>query len=97
MIEAAGIPETFFTVWHNVFERGALESGRVVSGSRRHERHRRHRHPARQGFRRHGHRHRRLGGEMRGLRELGADVPIDYTREDFAAVIKPKPAAAASM
>jgi NADPH2:quinone reductase len=27
LIEAAGIPETFFTVWHNVFERGALQSG----------------------------------------------------------------------
>ncbi len=27
MIEAAGIPETFFTVWHNVFERGALKPG----------------------------------------------------------------------
>jgi NADPH2:quinone reductase len=27
MTEAAGIPETFFTVWHNVFERGALKSG----------------------------------------------------------------------
>ncbi len=27
MIEAAGLPETFFTVWHNVFERGALKSG----------------------------------------------------------------------
>lgn len=26
-IEAAAIPETFFTVWHNVFERGALKSG----------------------------------------------------------------------
>ncbi|MET3646580.1 NAD(P)H-quinone oxidoreductase [Phyllobacterium ifriqiyense] len=26
-IEAAAIPETFFTVWHNVFERGALQSG----------------------------------------------------------------------
>ena len=24
---AAAIPETFFTVWHNVFERGALKSG----------------------------------------------------------------------
>lgn len=24
-IEAAGIPETFFTVWHNVFERGQLK------------------------------------------------------------------------
>ena len=27
MIEAAGLPETFFTVWHNVFERGGLKSG----------------------------------------------------------------------
>ena len=27
MIEAAALPETFFTVWHNVFERGALKAG----------------------------------------------------------------------
>jgi NADPH:quinone reductase len=27
MIEAAGLPETFFTVWHNVFERAGLRSG----------------------------------------------------------------------
>ncbi len=27
MIEAAAIPEGFFTVWHNVFERGGLKSG----------------------------------------------------------------------
>ncbi len=27
MIEAAGVPETFFTVWHNVFERAHLVSG----------------------------------------------------------------------
>jgi NADPH2:quinone reductase len=25
--QAAAVPETFFTVWHNVFERGALKSG----------------------------------------------------------------------
>ena len=25
--EAASVPETFFTVWHNVFQRGGLESG----------------------------------------------------------------------
>jgi NADPH2:quinone reductase len=25
--EAAGVPETFFTVWHNVFERGRLKAG----------------------------------------------------------------------
>ena len=27
MIEAAAVPETFFTVWTNVFERGRLEAG----------------------------------------------------------------------
>jgi len=27
MVEAAAIPETFFTVWHNVFERGQLTAG----------------------------------------------------------------------
>ena len=27
LVSAAAIPETFFTVWHNVFERGALKSG----------------------------------------------------------------------
>jgi NADPH:quinone reductase len=30
MIEAAGLPETFFTVWHNVFERGALKAGETL-------------------------------------------------------------------
>ncbi len=30
MVEAAGIPETFFTVWTNVFERGALKKGETV-------------------------------------------------------------------
>src|SRR5882757_8372104 len=27
VIEAAAVPETFFTVWHNVFERGSLKAG----------------------------------------------------------------------
>src|SRR5262249_61750377 len=26
-VKAAAMPETFFTVWHNVFERGALKPG----------------------------------------------------------------------
>ena len=30
MVEAAAIPETFFTVWHNVFERGALKAGEAM-------------------------------------------------------------------
>src|SRR5262249_13947518 len=29
LIEAAAIPETFFTVWHNVFERGACKRARL--------------------------------------------------------------------
>ena len=28
--EAAALPETFFTVWHNVFERGRLKAGEVL-------------------------------------------------------------------
>lgn len=30
MTEAAAVPETFFTVWHNVFERGALKPGETL-------------------------------------------------------------------
>jgi putative PIG3 family NAD(P)H quinone oxidoreductase len=30
MVEAAGMPETFFTVWTNVFERGQLEPGETL-------------------------------------------------------------------
>jgi NADPH2:quinone reductase len=30
MVDAAAIPETFFTVWHNVFERGGLKSGETL-------------------------------------------------------------------
>jgi NADPH2:quinone reductase len=29
-VEAAAVPETFFTVWHNVFERGGLKSGETL-------------------------------------------------------------------
>jgi len=30
MVEAAAMPETFFTVWHNVFERGKLAAGESI-------------------------------------------------------------------
>lgn len=30
MVEAAAMPETFFTVWHNVFERGDLKAGKSI-------------------------------------------------------------------
>lgn len=29
-VEAAAVPETFFTVWHNVFQRGRLEPGETL-------------------------------------------------------------------
>jgi putative PIG3 family NAD(P)H quinone oxidoreductase len=30
MVEGAAIPETFFTVWHNAFQRGGLKSGETL-------------------------------------------------------------------
>jgi NADPH:quinone reductase-like Zn-dependent oxidoreductase len=30
MIEAASLPETYFTVWGNVFVRGQLQAGETV-------------------------------------------------------------------
>jgi putative PIG3 family NAD(P)H quinone oxidoreductase len=30
VVEAAALPETFFTVWHNVFERGRLRAGETL-------------------------------------------------------------------
>jgi len=30
LVEAAAIPETFFTVWHNVFQRGGLKAGETL-------------------------------------------------------------------
>jgi putative PIG3 family NAD(P)H quinone oxidoreductase len=30
MVEAAAVPETFFTVWHNAFQRGGLKSGETL-------------------------------------------------------------------
>jgi putative PIG3 family NAD(P)H quinone oxidoreductase len=30
LVEAAGVPETFFTVWTNVFERGRLQAGETL-------------------------------------------------------------------
>lgn len=88
--EAAAIPETFFTVWHNVFERGALRSGEtfVVHGGT-------------SGIgvtaiqlaKAFGARVFATAGSTEkcaACLALGADVAIDYTREDFAAVIKDK-------
>ena len=58
-VEAASLPETFFTVWSNVFDRGRLQPGETLLVQGGSERHRRDRDPDGQGVRRDGDRHRR--------------------------------------
>ena len=88
MIEAAAIPETFFTVWHNVFERGALKAGETflvhggTSGIGV---------TAIQLAKAFGARVFATAGSAEkcaACLALGADLAIDYTTEDFADVIK---------
>ena len=67
LVEAAAIPETFFTVWTNVFERGRPAAGRVAAGPWRRERHRHHGDPAGRRLRRPGLRHGRQRREVRAL------------------------------
>ena len=68
-VEAASLPETFFTVWSNVFDRGRLQQGETLAGPGRHQRHRRHRDPDGQGVRREGDRDRRQRRQVRRVRE----------------------------
>ncbi len=86
--EAAAIPETFFTVWHNVFERGALKSGETLlvhggsSGIGT---------TAIQLAKSFGARVIVTAGSTKkcdACRRLGADVAINYKSEDFVAVVK---------
>ena len=88
LTRAAAVPETFFTVWHNVFERGALKSGESLlvhggtSGIGT---------TAIQLGRAFGARVFATAGSAEKCRvcdELGAFRSIDYSREDFVAVIK---------
>ena len=88
MIEAAAIPETFMTVWHNVFERGALKSGETLlvhggsSGIGT---------TAIQLAKHHGARVIVTAGteeKCAACRKLGADVAINYKTEDFVAATK---------
>ena len=85
---AAAIPETFFTVWHNVFERGALEAGESIlihggtSGIGV---------TAIQLAKAFGARVFTTAGSAEKCAacvSLGADRAIDYKHEDFAEVIK---------
>lgn len=88
MIEAAAIPETFFTVWHNVFERGALKAGErfVVHGGTSGIGT-----TAIQAAKALGaHVTATAGSDSKcdACRSLGADRAINYNTEDFAEIIK---------
>jgi putative PIG3 family NAD(P)H quinone oxidoreductase len=88
MIEAAAIPETFFTVWHNVFERGKLAAGETLLV-----------HGGSSGI---GTTAIQLGKafgarvivtagtaeKCDACRKLGADLAINYNSEDFVALSK---------
>jgi NADPH2:quinone reductase len=88
MIEAAAIPETFFTVWHNVFQRGALKSGEsllVHGGSSGIGT------AAIQLAKARGARVITTAGtadKCQACRRLGADVAVNYKEEDFVAATK---------
>jgi len=88
MVEAAAVPETFMTVWHNVFERGALKAGETLLV-----------HGGSSGI---GTTAIQLGQafgarvivtagsaeKCQACRKLGADVAINYKTEDFVALTK---------
>lgn len=86
--EAAAIPETFFTVWHNVFERGGLKKGETLlihggsSGIGT---------TAIQLAKAFGARVIVTAGskdKCEACTKLGADRAINYREEDFVAVVK---------
>jgi putative PIG3 family NAD(P)H quinone oxidoreductase len=88
MIEAAALPETFFTVWTNVFERGRLQSGEsflVHGGSSGIGT------TAIQLASRFGARVFATAGsadKCSKCKELGAAVAIDYKTEDYVKVVE---------
>ena len=88
MVEAAALPETFFTVWSNVFQRAGLtgdETLLVQGGSSGIGT------TAIQVATALGHRVFATAGsadKCRACEELGAERAIDYKTEDFAAVVK---------
>ncbi len=87
-VEAAAIPETFFTVWHNVFERGGLKAGETLLA-----------HGGSSGIgttaiqlaKNFGARVIVTAGsadKCEACRKLGADLAIDYRAQDFVAATK---------
>jgi putative PIG3 family NAD(P)H quinone oxidoreductase len=88
MIEAAAVPETFLTVWHNVFERGGLKKGETLlvhggsSGIGT---------AAIQLAKQFGARVIITAGsdeKCAACRKLGADTAVNYKTEDFVAATK---------
>jgi putative PIG3 family NAD(P)H quinone oxidoreductase len=88
MIEAAAVPETFFTVWHNAFERGGLKAGETLlvhggsSGIGT---------TAIQLAKALGSRVIVTAGSQEkcaACRQLGADVAVNYKTQDFVAETK---------
>ena len=88
MVEAAALPETVFTVWYNVFQRGALQPGETLlvhggsSGIGT---------TAIQLAKALGSRVAVTAGDeakCAACRQLGADWAINYKTEDFEAVLK---------
>jgi NADPH2:quinone reductase len=88
MVEAAAVPETFFTVWHNVFERGGLKSGETLllhggtSGIGT---------TAIQLAKARGARVIATAGsdeKCAACRKLGADIAVNYKNQDFVAETK---------
>ncbi len=88
MTQAGAIPETFFTVWHNVFERGGLKSGETLlvhggsSGIGT---------TAIQLAKNFGARVIATAGsedKCEACRKLGADAAINYKTEDFVEKVK---------
>jgi putative PIG3 family NAD(P)H quinone oxidoreductase len=86
--EAAGLPETVFTVWANVFEHGALKAGETLLT-----------HGATSGIGVTAIQMAKAAGakviatargadKAAAARALGADVAVDATAEDFAEVAK---------
>jgi putative PIG3 family NAD(P)H quinone oxidoreductase len=88
MVKAAAVPETFFTVWNNVFERGALKTGEwflVHGGSSGIGT------TAIQLAKAFGARVLATAGsadKCKACVDLGADRAINYKTEDFVAVAK---------
>jgi putative PIG3 family NAD(P)H quinone oxidoreductase len=88
LVEAAGLPETFFTVWTNVFDRGALASGETFLV-----------HGGSSGIGTTAIQLAKARGatvfatagsreKCTACEELGADIAVNYREQDFVEVLK---------